>query len=116
MMSTEMATTSALASAGAGPQIAQTMNATAAMSEHGEHEPARDLVCQLLNGRARSRGVAHHLHDAREQRIRPDALGAHQERAGLVHGAAGDLGARSLSPPVSARRSASTRRHWKRLR
>ena len=72
MMSTEMATTSALASAGGGPITAQTMNATTAMTSTAEHEPARDLVGQLLDGRARARGLAHHLHDAREQRVRPD--------------------------------------------
>ena len=59
-------------------------------TDHGRHEPARDLVRQPLNGRAAALGLRHHLHDLREHRVAADLVGAHDEAARLVHGAADD--------------------------
>ncbi len=45
------------------------------------HEPARHLVGQPLDRRARALGRAHHLYDLRDQRVAADLAGAHHERA-----------------------------------
>jgi hypothetical protein len=64
--------------------------------DHQRHEPAGDAVGEALDRRARALGLGHHLHDAGEQRLGADLLGAHRKGAGLVERAAGDLGAGRL--------------------
>ena len=61
--------------------------------DDGQDEPAGDQVGKLLDRCARTTCLAHHVHDAREQRICTHLLGAHRERPGLIDGAAGDLAA-----------------------
>ena len=64
--------------------------------QHRRHEDRRDLVGEPLNGRAAALGFGHHVHDLPEQRVAADALGAHDETAGAVDGAAGHLVADGL--------------------
>ena len=90
MISTATALTSAYASRGSGPTIAQTTNVSDGDDDDERHEPRRDDVGQALNRRARSLRLAHHAHDLREQRVCADALALHHERAGAVDRAAGD--------------------------
>ena len=69
MISTATALTSACASRGSGPTIAQTMNVTTAMREHGRNEPGRDFVGEPLDRRAAALRLADHLDDLRQQRL-----------------------------------------------
>ena len=50
----------------------------------------RDFIGESLNGCAAALRFADHLDDLREQRFAADALGAHEQRAGAVHGRADD--------------------------
>ena len=56
--------------------------------QHHRHEDARDLVGETLNGRAAALGFGNHVHDLPEQRVAADPLGAHDETAGAIDGAA----------------------------
>ncbi len=56
--------------------------------QHHRHEDARHLVGEPLNGRAAALGFANHIHDLPKQRIASNSLGAHDETAGAVDGAA----------------------------
>ena len=49
--------------------------------DHSRHEPARDLVGEALDRRARALRLRDHLHDLREQRVAADLVGAHDEAA-----------------------------------
>ncbi len=65
-------------------------------SQHHRHEDARDLVGETLNGRAAALGFGNHVHDLPEQRVAANPLGAHDETAGAVDGAARHLVADGL--------------------
>ena len=88
MISTATALMSAWASRGWGPTMAQIANVMIATVINDRHEVAGHHVRELLNRRAAALGFAHHLHDAREQGVRADSLGPHDERAGRIHGGA----------------------------
>ena len=64
--------------------------------QHHRHEDARDLVGEPLNGRAAALGFGDHVHDLPEQRVATDPLGAHDETAGAIDGAARHLVADGL--------------------
>ena len=59
--------------------------------DDGGHEPGGDLVGQALDRRPAALGLAHHLHDAGQQRVAADLLGAQDQRARAVEGAADHL-------------------------
>ena len=65
-------------------------------SQYRRHEDSRDLVGEALNGRATALGLGYHVHDLPEQRVATDSLGAHDETAGAIDGAAGHLVADGL--------------------
>ena len=96
MMSTLTAATSAYVSAGSGPTASHTPNTTRRDDEHGRHEHGHDAVGERLDGRLRSLRLFHEPHDLREQRVGPDARRLHEQRPGLVHRPADDLGAHAL--------------------
>jgi DNA-binding FrmR family transcriptional regulator len=52
--------------------------------DHRRHEPARDLVGEPLDRRARALRRRHHGDDARQHGVAPDLLGAHDEAAACV--------------------------------
>ena len=56
--------------------------------DHGRHEPARHLVGEALDRRARALRRRHHLDDAGEHGVAADLVGPHHERARLVERAA----------------------------
>jgi hypothetical protein len=60
------------------------------------HEPPRHCIGEPLNWRPRSLRIVDHAHDAREQRVAPDALCFEHECPGAVDGAAGDRRTRRL--------------------
>ena len=70
----------------------------------------RHLIGEALDRRARALRRRHHLHDLRQHGVAADLLGAHDEAAAAVDGAADDLGADVLARPASTRRSPSIRR------
>ena len=72
-----------------GPNIDQTMNVTTAAAMTRRYEPAGDGVGERLDRRARTLGLGHHLDDPGQQGVAADPLGAHDEGAGAVDGAAG---------------------------
>ena len=72
--------------------------------DHDLDEVRRDEIGEPLDRRARALRLAHHVNDAREQRVRAHALGADDERAVAVHRRAGDLVARAPWRPAPARR------------
>ena len=88
MMRTATALTMACASFGSGPSHIQTTEGEHRNSQHHRHEDARDLVGETLNGRAAALGFGNHVHDLPEQRVAADSLGAHDETAGAIDGAA----------------------------
>jgi hypothetical protein len=65
--------------------------------DDGRHEPARDLIGEPLDRRARALRLRDHLDDARDQRVTPDLAGAHHERARLVERAGDHLVAGGLA-------------------
>ena len=64
---------------------------------HRRHEPFGDLVGEPLHRRARALRARHHLHDPRQHGVAADRLGAHDEAAAAVDGAADHLGADHLA-------------------
>jgi len=60
-------------------------------SEHRGHEIARHRVRQSLDGRAAALRFGDHAHDARQHGVGPHFFGAHDERAGSVHGSPNQL-------------------------
>ena len=52
--------------------------------EHCGHKPGRDLVRQRLHRRTTALGLADQLHDLRQQRLRADTRGLHDEAALLI--------------------------------
>ena len=88
MMSTETAAIRPYVKRGSGPQIDHAANASRAARITAGTNQRRNLVRQPLNGRAAALGLRHHLHDLREHRVAADLVGAHDEAARLVHGAA----------------------------
>ena len=71
MISTATALTSAYASRGSGPTMAQTTNVDDRDRDHRRHEPAGHAVGQLLDRRAAALRLGDHVDDLREQRLRP---------------------------------------------
>ncbi len=63
---------------------------------HDRDEPAGDDVGKPLDRGARALRRADHLHDAREQGVGADLLGAQQQAAGAVHGGTNDARAHAL--------------------
>ena len=61
--------------------------------DHRRHELAGDLVGQPLDRRAAALRLGDQLHDLRQHGVAPDLARLDDERAGLVHGAADDVGA-----------------------
>ncbi len=57
-------------------------------------EVSRDRVGELLNRRFAGLGIFHQFDDAGQGRVLADPTDAHDQRPGLVHGAAGDAVAR----------------------
>ena len=90
MMRTATATIRACASRGSGPTVAQMTNAATATSDDGGHEPGGDPVGRPLDRCTGALGFGDHLHDAGQHRVAADLLGPHDERPGLVQGAADD--------------------------
>ena len=80
------------------------MNVSTADEHDGRNEVRGDHVGQALDRRAAALRFADHADDLREQRLAADALGAHDEAAGAVDGAADDAVAGASSRPGSARR------------
>ncbi len=109
MISTVTAATSPKASRGSGPQIDQRE------SEDGDeddqrHEPAGDRSASRWIG-ARLRWASATIWTMRASSVsRPIFSASHDERAGLVDGAADDAVADRLRRPASTRPSPSTRR------
>ena len=56
--------------------------------DHRRHEPGRHAVGEALDRRARALRRRDHLHDAREQGVAADLVGAHDEAAALIERAA----------------------------
>ena len=56
--------------------------------DHRRHEPAGDAVGEALDRRAAALRGRHHLHDLRQQRVAADFVGAHDEAAAAIDGAA----------------------------
>jgi hypothetical protein len=56
--------------------------------DHGGHEYGGDAIDQALDRRAAALRLGDALHDAREERLAPDLVGAHHEAAAPVEGAA----------------------------
>ena len=90
MIRTATALTSAWASRGSGPMIAQVMNVTTATSIDGRDEVGRDLVGQALDRRAGPPRLADHPDDLGQHRLGADAIGPHDQAAGPVDRAADD--------------------------
>ena len=59
-------------------------------------EPGGDAIGQPLDGRPRSLRLGHHACDLREQRVAADAFSLHDQAAGCIDGAAGELRGRLL--------------------
>ena len=96
MISTATALTMACASLGSGPSHIQSDEGEHRNRQHCRHENARDLVGETLNGRAATLGFGNHVHDLSEQRVAADPLGAHDETARAIDGAARHLVADSF--------------------
>ena len=65
--------------------------------EHdARHEPARHLVREFLDWRARALRLGHHMDDPGEHRVAADPLGAHDKAAGRVDRCARHLVARGF--------------------
>ena len=62
--------------------------------DDGRHEIGRHPVGQRLDGRAAALRLRHQRDDARQHGLGADLAGLHDETAGLVERAAGDIGAR----------------------
>ena len=90
MMRTATATTRACASRGSGPTSAHTANATDRDGDDDGNEDGRDPVRHPLDGCTGALSVGDHLHDAGQHRVASDLLGDHDQRPGLVDGAADD--------------------------
>lgn len=54
--------------------------------DNGQYEPARDLIGQTLDGRARPLSLGHHLYDLRQHGVAADLLGAHDEAPDRFNG------------------------------
>ncbi len=65
-------------------------------AHHDGHKVAGHYVGELLNRRAAALRLGNHAHDLRQQRLRADPLRSHDQRAGAVHGSAGEPRARLL--------------------
>ena len=73
--------------------------------DHRRHEPAATTVGEALDRRAACAAPRATMRDdARQHGVRPDPLGAHDERAGAVHRAADEPVAGAASPPAWTRR------------
>ena len=96
MISTDTAATSPKAKRGSGPNVHQAANATTATAMTRRHEPAGNLIGEALDRRAAALRLRDHLDDLRQHSIAADAIGAHDERAGLIDRAADDAVARRL--------------------
>ena len=97
MISTATALTSACASRGSGPNVAQTTNVTAAIPTHRRHEVARDHVGQPLDRRAAALRLGDHARrSARAASRAPTRSARITQRAGAVDGRADDAVARRL--------------------
>ena len=80
MIRTATALTSACASRGSGPMIAQATNVMSATRITPGHEIGRDLVGQALDRRRVRRGLADHPDDLGQHRLGADPLGPHDQR------------------------------------
>ena len=90
MIRTETATISAWASRGSGPTVAQMTNADDGDDDDRRDEPGGHPVGHPLDRCPGPLGLGDHLHDPGQHRVAPDLVGAHDQRAGLVDGAADD--------------------------
>ena len=88
MIRTATALTMACASLGLRPKPHPDDEGEHRNRQHRRHEDARDLVGETLNGRAAPLGFGNHVHDLSEQCVATDPLGAHDETARAVDGAA----------------------------
>lgn len=91
MMRTATALTMACASAGSGPSHIPQDESEHRNRQHHGHEDSRDFVGETLNGRAAALRLSDHVHDLPEQSVAAHALGAHDETAGAIDGAASHL-------------------------
>ena len=91
MMSTDTAATRAKVKRGSGPTGHPGGEGQYCGCNHRGHEPAGHLIGEALDRRAAALGLRHHLHDLRKHGVAADLLRPHDERAGLVDGAADDL-------------------------
>ena len=90
MIRTATATISAWASRGSGPTVAQTTNATTATTmTAGTNQAATRSAIRWI-GCPGALGLGDHLHDPGQHRVPADLVGAHDQRPGLVEGAADD--------------------------
>ena len=90
MIRTDTATIKRVGQAGFGPDRGPDDERRDGDDDDGRDEPGGHPVGHPLDGSAGTLGLGDHLHDPGQHRVATDPLGAQDQRAGLVDGAADD--------------------------
>ena len=78
---------------GSGPSSAHTTKVSRGNDKHGKNKISRNDIGESLYRRARALGFADHAYDLSQQSFAADAFSLHDDTAGAVDRAAGDLAA-----------------------